>query len=65
MAASENNAELDYNSNNRQEGSNATVIDLTLLLSRLSNRYASGNGKISDMSLEESEDLIMIFATME
>ena len=40
--------------------SRATILDLTLLLDKLSNHYASGSGKINDMD-EETEDLIDIF----
>ena len=36
-----------------------------MLPSRLGDYYANGTGKVSDFTLEASEDLIEIFATME
>ena len=53
------------NKSGRQYGANATVLDLTRLLERLSNQYASGPGQVSDLNLMATEDLIEVFATME
>jgi len=43
--------------------SRASILDLTLLLDKLSNHYASGPGKINDLN-EETDDLIDIFDDM-
>ena len=60
-----NQDDLDLGLNSRSYQANATIVDLTLLISRLSEAYASGTGKIKDdLDEEGSELLIELFDTM-
>ena len=60
-----NQDDLDLGLNSRSYQANASIVDLTLLISRLSEAYASGTGKIKDdLDEEGSELLIKLFDTM-
>ena len=60
-----NQDDLDLGLNSWSYQANATIVDLTLLISRLSEAYASGTGKIKDdLDEEGSELLIELFDTM-
>jgi predicted component of type VI protein secretion system len=57
--------DIDLGLNTRSYQANANIVDLELLLKRLSTAYASGTGKISENLDEEgTEQLIELFNTM-
>lgn len=39
----------------------ASIMDFTILLDKLSEYYATGSGKVNDLDDEDSEDLVIFF----